>query len=372
MAKILITGNPISPHIRERGLVGKRAGHDIFWCHAKAHKIRGVTTFGLPNFVQSTFFLRALVEPFFVARIIRLTQPDIVHVHYASTGLAAIPLSRFPPLVVTVMGGDILPEQGYRGFYKPFIRLLLARADLITSKSSFMDAALGNIGDYGDKVRRITWGIDLKRFYPHRPAHSLRAQWEIPADHLVIFDPRAARPFYNKHISIKAFALFLRTSGIPAVLLVSEFLGEAAYLSHLRLLVDELGITENVRFVGTIPHADMPDYYALSDVTLSVAPSDGLAQTVYEALAGGSFLIIGNLPQYTGVVEDFITARLVPIGDEVALADAIHWAASHPENRRRAAELGRYYVEKHADFDVQAERVNQLYDELLKKNENPG
>jgi len=365
LAKILIVGNPQSPLVRARGLVGQHAGHQIFWFSAYPINLAGVNSLTLPQFARYSFLLRAFLEPLYLSRVLKEVNPDIVHVHYASKGLAALPLARRHPLMVTAMGSDILPEVGYKLPYSPFTRKLLNAADLITSKSNFMDDALLEVGDYAPKIRRITWGIDLRHFQPKRDVRPLRIKWQIPEKNIVFFDPRSATPFYNKHLTLKAFAGYLASGGLKATLLVAELGAKPGYVEELKDLSIQLGIKDQLRFIGTVKHEEMADYYALSDITISIPPSDGLPQSIYEALACGSFLIMNDLPAYQEVVEDGVTAKLVPPGNIGALEAAMLWVTEHREVRQKAKGLGRKYVEKYADQAEQTKRVNQLYAELL-------
>ena len=367
MAKILIIGKSDSPLEQIRGTVGHRAGHQIFWFSAPRANLHRVMSYSIPELAQRRKVLRTLLKPIFLLSALNKIEPDIVHVHYAQTGLMVYPLLRFHPLIVTVMGGDILPDQGYRGFSALFVRMLLNHADCITSKSDYMDAALNKIGDFQNKTRRITWGVDLNRFKADVELNPTREKWSIPPDDLVFFDSRLARRFYNKHIILEAFANYLHEGGPSATLIVSELFADESYLSELRQQARDLRVKDKVRFVGNIPHHEMPAFYALADITISIPPSDGLPQTIYEAFACGSFLILGKLPQYMGVVEDGVTACLVPVGDSHALTDALFWATKNPDIRMRAKEMGMAYVKSHADFDRQAELVNQIYSELLRK-----
>lgn len=362
MAKILIIANANSPLTRARGVVGQQAGHQIFWVSTPKVDLPNVTAFGPSSSGRLTRILR---EPIALLSAIRRVQPDLVHVHYARQGLRTPILLRCRPLVVSTMGGDILPEQGYNGIHVPLVRALLNHADCITSKSEFLDAALSRIGNYRSKIRRVTWGIDLDRFCPGRDVVHLRAQWNIPPTDLVFFDVRGGKPFYNKHVIMAAFASYLQTGGPPATLLVAEPAAEPAYVARLKQQAHDLEIADRVRFVGAIDHAAMPDYYALADVTISIPRSDGLPQTIYEALACGSFLILGNLPQYAGMVEEGVTTRLVPPSDSNEVAAALAWVAARPKVRARVAQVGRAYMQQHADRRVQTQLVNQLYAELL-------
>jgi glycosyltransferase involved in cell wall biosynthesis len=265
------------------------------------------------------------------------------------------------------MGGDILPDQSFNGLHVPFVRMLLDRADCITSKSAFMDRALCKIGDYRNKIRRISWGINLSLYSTDRDINYLRQRWSIPQGDLVFLDPRVAQPFFNKHIILTSFARYLREGGPSATLMISEIFADPNYVDELKKRASDLDINDRVRFIGSIDHKQMPDYYALADITISVPISDGLPQTIYEALACGSFLILGDLPQYHEIIEDGVIAKLVPIGDDMQLVSAMHWAAIHPEIRNRAKDFGCAYVEKNANADQQALMLNDIYDELLSK-----
>lgn len=374
MARILIVGDPTNPLVRTRGVLAQHTGHQVFWFSVQRANLPDVKHFFMPLFAQRNSIIRAILRPIYLWKAIRKVKPNIVHVHYAQTGLAVFVLMNFHPLIVTVMGGDILPERGYYGVPAFFIRVLLENADCITSKSDFMDAALNSIGNYRHKIRRVTWGVDLEHFRPNRDVASLRSIWHIPSDDLVLFDARSARPLYNKHITIEAFAEYVQEGGRSATLLIAESSPDLPYLARLKQQVLTMGIAEKVRFVGTIPHSEIASYYALADITISVPSSDGLPQTLYEAYACGSFLILGNLPQYDGVVKDGETARLVLVGNAPSLKEAISWASLNPEIRNQAKKLDRDYVIKHADLKTQTVIVNQMYDEFIQtadKKNNP-
>ncbi len=368
MAKILVVGNSLSPLTRERGLVGQANGHQIFWFSSHRVDLPNVISLGPPKFFGRPG--RYILDPLFLWITIHKVKPDLIHVHYADQGRRTPILLRYHPLVVTTMGGDILPDQLCHGFSAIRVRALLNQADCITSKSSFLDQALYRIGNYHGKIRRITWGIDLNSFRSDRNVNYLREKLNIPPDHIVFFDPRMCKPFYNKHIILNSFARYLRNSGRSAILLVAELFAETKYADGLRKRAKDLGINDKVRFLGEIEKTNMPDYYALADATISIPPSDGLPQTIYEAMACGSFMILSDLPQYRDIVEEKVTALLVPPNDEDAIGEAMVWVSRQPDLRDRVIRVGRTYVEKHANWHEQILLVNQIYDELFKRYKN--
>lgn len=365
MARLLIFGNPRGPLTAARGPLGLAGGHEIHWFSAHPAPFAHVTSHTLPGWGRAPL-ARLVLEPIYLQRTLAAVQPDLVHVHYASKGLAALALARWRgPLVVTAMGSDILPTQGLRLPYTPFTRLLLNRADAITAKSGWMDAALLKIGPYRQKLHRITWGIDLERFRPELDTTPLRLRWEIPPRDLVFLDPRGGSAFYNKHIILNAFADYVQGGGPAATLIVTEVTPDAGFMARLRRQAKDLGIASRVRFVGQVSHTEMAEFFALADITVMMPESDGLPQSLLEALACGSFPVLGDLPQYAEVVQDGQTAKLARVGDQNALRAALRWAAENGPVRQQARARGRAYVEQHANVASETEKLLALYEKLL-------
>ena len=366
MAKILIiAGISSSSYGRSIGLIGQKAGHQIYWVSGRKVECPGVIVKRLPECFGHSTFWRVLLEPFLVMEAIRKFRPDLIHVHYAMKGLVTIPLLFFHPLVVSTMGDDINPKYPYHKITVPFARLLLDHADIITSRSDYMDEALALIGNYQSKTRRVTFGIDLEKFHSNRDVGWLRKKLAIPADDIIFFDPRVAKPNYNKHVILGAFAHYLHNGGSAATLLVTEYLADPKYSLQLRHQAQSLGISDHVRFLGAIDLADLPDYFTLADITISIPSTDGLPQTFFEAFACGSFIIAGDLPSYKGVLQNGVTACLVSVNDEIKLAETMQWVVKHPDIRKKAVQLGQIYIQDHADFRKQANLVNQIYSELI-------
>lgn len=365
MAKILIVGNPESPLVRERGLVGQAAGHEIYWFSPVKANIPGVRSFGLPSTITRSMLLTQVFQPKYFRRALSTVRPDLVHVHYAFKGSLAWHLGRFHPLVVTTMGSDISPTGAYRGFLAPFTRHLLDRADRVTVKSTYMLEMVQMIGNYAHKTERITWGVDLNLFKPTREIKALKEHLQIPQGALVFFDSRATRPLYNKHLLVDAFGAYLSKGCPEAVLLISEFNASHGYLQQIKQRVKTLRLEHRVRFLPPQNKEGMADLYALADVVVSIPSSDGFPQTIYEAWASGRFLILGDLPQYREELKGGVTAKLVKLRNVNELTDALIWVARHPEIRQAAREAGRSRAQAVGDKTEQAEKMNLLYAKLL-------
>jgi glycosyltransferase involved in cell wall biosynthesis len=316
--------------------------------------------------------LRLLSVVLNVARLIRRCRPDIVHVHYAynlSAWLAM--LAEHHPLVVSVMGGDVLFDE--QGSPTPSGRRLTLRllesADLITSKSDFLVQVLDRLGGFGSKAIKVVWGVDLKRFR-RVDAGGLRATLGFGPEDRVILSPRILQRFYNVHVIVEAMPRIV--TAIPgARLLITEYQADLAYRDEISRRVDALGLGKHVRFVGSVPHDEMPQHYSLAEVTVGVPPSDGLPQTLLEGMACGVPSILSQLRRYEELVTHGESAFFVDISPE-SIADGVIRLLEDAALRERIASTGREIVAKHADFDRDVERVEGKYYELLSTSRRRG
>ena len=367
LRRILIIADVRSPLDRERGLVGLKGGHQIYWYSFPKAYLEDLNDTAEPP--KGPMRWRSILfSPFFLKRAIREIQPDLIHVFYAYHQLDNLILHRFTPLVVTVMGGDILSDQSFQGKKKRLTKKMLEGATIITSKSDFLDKVLLRIGNYADKIRRVTWGVDTQKFCPGMDVRLLREELKMKGDELVFFSPRNCRSFYNQDLIIKAFAIYQSIHGGKkrAKLLIAELFPEESYVNRLRGLVKELGLQDKVHFLGSVTHQEMPAYFNMADIMVAIPRSDGMPQSLYEAMACGTYPILGDLPQYQEIIKDRVNGRLVRIGDVRALAEGMGWAADHLEHRRTAATLNRKRILEVADKESQERLVNSIYEELLK------
>src|SRR6266403_728471 len=131
--------------------------------------------------------------------ICAIGEPDSVHVQNANSlyGWAA-GLLGCRPLVVTVMGGDVLfEEQGSPTPIGKWLTLeLLRKADYITSKSHHLTEIIDGFGGFADKTERILWGVPVETFR-RVDASSLRQLLGIVAQRRVILSPKILRPLYR-------------------------------------------------------------------------------------------------------------------------------------------------------------------------------
>jgi len=235
-------------------------------------------------------------------RDLREFHPDILHVHYAGGRLGSLALaSGIKPLVVTVMGGDVQPEQhmGQLGLLdRRATRRLLGESALILAKSQLLADKVALLGDYAGKTEVVRWGIDLERFrHDEARGQALRERLKLGPGP-VLLSPRVLRPLYNIQLIVDAMPAILQTCS-GAQLLISRLREDPKYTERVRNRVLELGLSGQVHFIEAFDYESMPALLSLTDVVISVPFSDGLPQTLFESLASETPIVQRRCPAFS-------------------------------------------------------------------------
>lgn len=299
-----------------------------------------------------------------LAYVIRCLRPDVVHAHYLR-GLAwGIPLVWSCPIVVTPWGSDVLEEQGaFKEWYScSLTKKVFASADLIAVHSKYMESRIRPLLSKGIHVVRVGWGINLQAFKPGLDVEPLRQRWNIGRDQQIIFSPRLAQPCYRHDLIIRAFSLIQRASP-RVVLVISEQFADIEYLCQLRTLVSSLNLVDHVRFAGSIQYSDMPLWMNFAHIMVMVPQSDGMPNTLWEAMACGAVPVLNRLPQYAEVIEDGVNGLLVEPEPE-DMARVMLQALASPELKAKAGQRNRELVMTMADQDQEMARMEGWYTRL--------
>ncbi len=305
-----------------------------------------------------------LISALRMARLVAGLRADVVHVHYLR-GLAwGLLLTRTRPCVVTPWGSDVLAEQGaFREWYSERLtRALLRRADLITVHSDYMERRLRALIGPSPPVGRIGWGVDLARFRPGLEVESLKRRWGIASHRPVVLSPRIAKPFYRHELIIRALPA-VRREAPDVLLLITEHEADEAYLRSLKDLARDLGVEEQVRFMGAIAYEEMPRWYNLADVVVMTPRSDGMPNSLLETMACGTVPVLARLEQYEGLVRHGVNGLLVE-ADPAEIASALATVIADEGLRRRIGEANRAVVQARGDQDQEMAKMEAWYRRL--------
>lgn len=365
--RICIIGNATSVHVANRALAFVRRGHEVILISEKPAAINGLIircprATGMRGF--KTFkMLRELFDFLLDA------NADIYHVHYAASyGAWLLASCGLRPLVVSVMGGDILPdEQTPQNLLVRWLtRQTVRGADMITSKSNYLSDRLIKLGVEPERIFPMIWGVDLDVF-KRQDSSSLRRKLEISAEVPVVLSSRLLQPFYNIHLLIDAFTRVLDRHP-NSVLVVTGLSPDGEYRQRLIDQTRELEIDKSVRFVGAVDYQDMPGFYSLADIAVSLAPSDGMPLSVLEALACETPSIITRLRRYEELFRHGENAWMVEL-DAASISEAISLLIEDPKRRLALCKNGRQFVRERADFAANTVNLEKTLEALTSSPE---
>jgi glycosyltransferase involved in cell wall biosynthesis len=134
--------------------------------------------------------------------------------------------------------------------------------------------------------------------------------------------------------------------------------GEGGAKAELQGLVSELGIEENIYFVGMV----QPISALLKISSLAVLPS--LMEPLGMFQIESQYLEVPTIAsEIDGIPETLIdkqTGLLVPPGDENAWASEIIWALNHLDDMKILAKIGKTFVGEKFSMDKNTQRLIQI------------
>ena len=278
--------------------------------------------------------------------IVAMVRPDVVNVHYASGYGTLAGLADFTPNVLSVWGSDVYDFPYQSWLAGRLIRRNLRRATRIASTSTVMARQVRSlVPDIGD-IAITPFGVDTAVFKP--------TVGDRDRNSCTIGTVKTLADKYGVDVLIRAFSRLvddpeIRASGIPLRL---QIVGDGPKRSALESLSNELGIQEDVAFVGAVPHADVPLW--LNQLDIFVAPSrldsESFGVAVIEASSCGLPVVVseaGGLPE---VVVANTTGLIVPKEDDASLARAIKQLILDADLRRQMGDAGRDFVRREYEW----------------------
>lgn len=245
-------------------------------------------------------------------------------------------------------------------------------ADLYLSVSRSLMTPYLESGLPAAKIRLAPNGVDPVRFTPPRAGErrQLRAQLGLPVDRpLTLFVGVMSR---DKQPAV-LFQAWLRLQADPATASTLVFVGATnpalfelgeRVAEGLRGEADRSGFGDRVLFVP--PTAQIQDYFRAADVFAMPSAREGLPIVLLEAMACGVPAVASRLPGSTDtIIASEENGLLVPTGDVQALAEALAFVLTNPDEAARLGAAGRQTVEERYSFSRVADQWMTAYRDVL-------
>ncbi|HEX2010710.1 MAG TPA: glycosyltransferase family 4 protein [Roseateles sp.] len=210
------------------------------------------------------------------------------------------------PVLVNYRGGE---AGSFLARSAGLVGLSLRRASALLVPSGFLQQVFARHGFRAEILPNV---VDLQCF---RPAESGAAA-VAPSQLLVA---RNLELLYDNATAIRAFARAREC--LPGLRMTVAGTGPEA--QRLRELGDSLGLGEALCLAGRVEREAMAALYRDSALSLNPSLADNMPNSVLESLASGVPVISTNVGGVPHLVQDGVTALLVPPQDVQAMSDAI-------------------------------------------------
>ncbi len=172
--------------------------------------------------------------------------------------------------------------------------------------------------------------------------------------------------------ALEAMAELVLKRGLENVRLDIAGDGNPEYTARLHGRTAQLGVEQQVTFLGRVPAEKMPGLMRRADVL--VAPSnwaEPLARVILEGMACRTAVVATALGGTPEIVSDGQDGLLFPAGDSLALAEKLALLAADDGLRRRLAEAGHQTVTERFALQTMLDQVEGYLAEVAAATSEP-
>lgn len=286
-------------------------------------------------------------------------------------GLVAM-LAGVKPHVILAHGAELFPpaQPWRRGVWRWLRRRVLESAGLVVANSHYTAEMVRALAPAA-RVVAIPLAVDHERFSP-ADRTAVRQKWGI-GDHRVVCSVSRIHAYKGYETVLKALAALSPHERTQITYLIA---GKGPDLELLKRRARELGVDQQVRWLGFVPDDDLPDLYRAADLFVLATQErpgeqsvEGFGLVFLEAQACGT-PVVGTR---TGGIPDAITdgdgGWLIEQDDVSALAGIFRRLVGEPDTFTDMGRLARRRVEREFTWE---HYLMRLHDALHNAGIEPG
>jgi len=313
-----------------------------------------------PLFKYPPFTLSAACKMIDIAEANHL---EVLHVHYAIPWAVCAHLAREViqegrerlKIVTTLHGTDITLVGSEPSFFK-MTKFGIQRSDGVTAVSDYLKKATQQTFNVDCPIDVIHNFVDSERFKPRSESSRCNRKCLAPNGEKLMIHVSNFRAVKNIPDVIKTFALVRKV--LPCRLLM---VGEGPELPAARTLVERLGITDHVMFMGR--QQSVEDILACADVFILPSAYESFGLSALEAMSCGLPVLATEIGGLAEVVTPGVDGWLCAVGDcECMAARAAQLLTDDP--RREAMGLA---ARQKAVAKFSPDRIITQYENLYRR-----
>jgi len=291
-------------------------------------------------------------------RVIREHDINLIQTHGYKSNTIGFFVKLFCRLPWIGFAHGFIEDDRKLRFYNRVDRLVLRRADRIVAVSNSMKALLIQHGVAAHKIRVIHNAIDPNEAVPDMSGKEIRQRYGLTPDQKVIGVIGRLNPEKGQLIFLRAMEKTARSFPDVKALIIGDGQDRAMLEGFCR----EKGLSDHVVFLG---HQEkMANYYQVLDLLVLPSLSEGLPNTVLEAMSFGVPVLataVGGVPE---IIQNG-NGLMVPPNDPGALAEKMMELLKDGALRQAIGLKGKTSLYPRFAPEYRVRQIVNLYEELL-------
>jgi len=342
----------------------RNTDRERFEMHLVALDFLGRNAEGLEDFatlhVAPPLPFWTMVWPAPLVRLFKTVAPDVIHTHSGVWYKASLAARRagVPRVVHTEHGRPLWP---YPWRDRLVDRIAAQRTDAVAAVSEDVarQLAAGIVTDRAT-LRVIPNGVATRRFAPLPDDGELRRELGIPLDVPIIGSIGRFDPIKGYDVVLRAFQRCRADwPGLPTPAPVLALAGDGPERGALESLAVELGVLDEVRFLGW--RDDVGTLLRAFTVFTLGSRSEGTSIGLLEAMSAGLCPVVTDVGGNGAVLGERLKGRLVRTEDPEALAQAWRLALLDDGGRAADGRAARARVEQSFSLETMVRSYERLY-----------
>lgn len=299
---------------------------------------------------------------FQLKKIIEEIQPDILHTNYASGYGTLARFINFDKKILSVWGSDVYIFPKRNKFNKSILVKNLSESHKIASTSNAMAEECRLNFDRERTIAITPFGIDIKKFCRQNYSNQ---------NVITIGIVKSLKSVYGIDFMLRAIANTISTLNDRNELELAKkvkvmIVGDGPEKKKLYRLVKELGIEDEVEFLGRKLNKDIPNYLSKMDIYCAFSKSESFGVSILEASAVGIAVVANRVGGLQEVVQDGSTGYLIDSFNMNQATTSLLKLIKNDELRSIMGNNGRKMVELMYSEEVSLKSFIQLYKDTLK------
>jgi glycosyltransferase involved in cell wall biosynthesis len=296
--------------------------------------------------------------------------PDIFHAHFASGYGTLGRLGGTHPYILSVWGRDVYEFPYRTPLHRRILLKNLKAADHLCSTSHVMAAQTRSLCKQTAPISITPFGVDTKAFSPDGENRAEQLQLDVESP-VIVGTVKKLNEKYGIDTLIRAFAQLqnrLRAENEQlAHSLRLMIVGDGPLRSELECLARSCGIESVTKFVGSVPHDEVPSYLRTLDVYVAVsrADSESFGVAVIEASSCGCPVVVSDAGGLPEVVKKDETGVVVPREDPEVTSEAIEQLVCDSQLRTSMGKAGRERVISRYEWSSCLDRMEMVYENII-------